>query len=177
MKPGDPISKSKIGVFHALFAEIGGSAEDAVRDEIEEITGSRSTTSLNEALAWELLYGMFGRLGRSTPFPIVAAWCPVYQRQPAKLGAGNTATLPSQKQVWHLFHLLHEAGVNDPRGGSSKRFRLKDGLIRTAQEAGRVIATLRNMRGAAEANRTIERAGAPPDKTSQGRRWPRANRS
>lgn len=146
MKPGEPIGNKKIGLFHALFARIGEEATEEVRDQIEEMTGSPSTTSLNEAQGWELLNGMFAQLGEKTPLPIVAAWCPVYSRFRAKLPGGNAEAIPSQRQVWHLFHLLREAGVEEPLGFFRKRFSLKGGVIRTAREAGWVAKALREMR-------------------------------
>ena len=146
MKPGDPISPKKLGWLHKLFGEMGKDAEEVVRDEIEALTGSRSTKSLNEAQAWEFLQGLFGYMGRNNGFPIVVAWCPVYQPGRAKLGAGNASSLPSQKQVWRLWHLFREAGVRSPAGFLEKRFGMKDGQIRRAEEVGRVVPALTAMK-------------------------------
>ncbi|MBW7997494.1 MAG: hypothetical protein FVQ81_13150 [Candidatus Glassbacteria bacterium] len=154
MRPGDPLDKRKIQMFHILFGEIGEDATEEIRGQIAALTGDRSTKSLTEAQAWEILHGMFERLGRKNPVPIAVTWCPVYSPQKATLHGGNVAALPSNKQVWHLFHLLREAGINDPQAFFNKRFKLREGIIRTAREAGWVAKALREMRDRKQGLRT-----------------------
>lgn len=145
MTPHDPISRAKLRFLHKLFRDIGPDAEDAVRGEIAELTGDPSTKSLSEAQAWRIIHGICEALERGTPFAIVVTWCPVYTRGNARLGAGRAVSMPSQRQVWNLFKLLGEAGVDSPEGFFTQRFGLKNGIIRTAQDARRVIPALGNM--------------------------------
>lgn len=145
MTPHDPISPAKLRFIHQLFRDIGPDAEDAVRGQIAELTGDTSSKSLSEAQAWRIIHGICEAERRNTPSPIVVTWCPVYLRGNAKLRAGNTVSFPSQRQVWQLFKLLGEAGVGNPEGFFTRRFKLKGGIIRTAEEAGRVIPALGNM--------------------------------
>lgn len=146
MTPKGKIDNAKIRLFHALFREIGAEATDAVRDQIEEMTQDRSTTSLSNGEAWDVLRGMMARLGRGMPMPIEVEWCPVHQRPRTAAGETNVARLASQKQVWRLFHLFREAGVRNPIGFLIGRFHFGDGEIRTSDEAAKVIAALENMK-------------------------------
>jgi len=145
MTPVPPIRKSQIKRLHVLFARIGEAGEAGVRDRIAALTGQRSTKGLDEAQAWALIEELCAKLGEKNPEPIAVEWCRAYSGGATVLGEGNVERLPSRKQVWFLHHALRAAGIHDPVAYFGARFKLRDGLIRTADDAWRVGKALRRM--------------------------------
>ena len=146
MKPTDAIGKRKLALLHAHFRRIGAEATEAVRDEIEALSGQRSSKGLSEAQGWDLLQRLSEQAGWRNPEPITVAWCPVYTPGRVEAGGMDAATrLPSQAQVWSLYHLLREAGIRDPQAYLAKRFaeHAPGGILRTALAAWLVSKSLR----------------------------------
>lgn len=154
MKPGDLAGKPKIKRLHQLFRRLGPAAEEGVRDEIERLTGQRSTKGLTESDAWGLIMRLSQQAGVRNPIPIIVDWCPVYTKEPVEKGGLAATRLPSQKQVFFLWVCFEAGNIRNPRGYLVDRFQLKDGIIRTAQDAWLVTKALRHFSRSAYAGRT-----------------------
>lgn len=145
MKPSDPIGKDKLRYLHVLFRRIGPDGEEGARDEIERLTGGRTSKGLDEGQAWAVIDGICRQLGSKNPKPVCVAWAPVYTRGAVpKDGLGVTRP-PSKDQVWGLYCNFREGGVADPGAFLAWKFKLKDGVIRTAQQAWRVAKSARRI--------------------------------
>ena len=136
-------------IAHRLQESAYGGLSGLARDEIERLTGERSTKWLNSGQAWEFIDALCVRLNRSNRIPICVHWCPGYVRGSATLHGGNVASLPSQAQAWHLHRTFRESGVKDIKAflASDIKFKLPDGVIRTAEQAWWVSKAARNMAG------------------------------
>lgn len=145
MKPSDPIGKGKLKYLHVLFRRIGPDGEEGARDEIERITGGRTSKGLDEGQAWGLIDAICERLKQDNGSPICVHWAPVYTRSRVPHGGLDVTRPPSQKQIWALHRKFREGGIAEPQAFLAWKFKLKDGIIRTAQQAWRVAKAARRI--------------------------------
>lgn len=147
MKPTDPIGTRKLRLLHMHYRRLTPDAVQGVYDEIERVTGRRTSSALNEAQGWAVLDGLCRAAGERNPEPICVEWCPVYTRQGVQAEETSTARFPSQRQVWALYCMLREAGVQDMGAFLKARFpkHAPAGVLRTAQDAWWVTKSLRAM--------------------------------
>lgn len=159
MKPSDPVGTDKLCFLHMLFRAIGPDGEEGARDGIERLTGARSCKGLDEGQAWAIIDGLCQSLGRPNLSPICVAWAPVYTRSRVPIGGTDVTRPPSQAQIWALHRKFREGGVADPKAFLAWKFELKDGVIRTAQQAWRVSKSARRIQEGAPRPPRMERHG------------------
>lgn len=144
MNPTDPADRHAMKVLHGLMRHAGEEATQGIYDAIEQMTGQRTCKALNRAQAFEIADRLAAICGQEgVPLQFAAVWCPQWTRGRATLHGGNVKAMPSIHQALALFRYFQGAQIQDPCAFLAARFGLKDGILRTAEDASWICKSLR----------------------------------